>query len=254
MKHMAEHGGRHQGRPRWITDEVAEKPVRQPLTRRRIVMAALALVEDEGLGAVTMRRISAALDVTPMSLYNHVADKAELLDLMLDFVLGDVVRANAEDSGTWEERLRTWARRNHDLWRSHPMFAQVYVEGVTIGPYGLANIEWGLGILRRAGLSDQDSAASFFALWRYCLGSILVAPPKPVDPARRDGGSDGTAPDRIETYFCALPLAEIPNVAAAAAHLSGSTFAFGLELIISGIHERLEATATPPSGASRRKR
>ena len=240
-------------RPRWITRDADEKPVRQPLTRRRIVLAALGLAESEGLGVLTMRRVAAALQVTPMSLYNHVADKAELLDLMVDYVIGEVVRASADDTGPWHERLRMVARRNHDLWRRHPGFAHIYTEGVTMGPYGLANTERVITILREAGFRDEDAANAFFVLWHYAMASVLVAPVKPVDPSQRDARSDGTPEGRIRTYFSALPMADIPNLVAVAPHLSGGNFEFGLDLIIHGLRANLEASrpASPAAGASR---
>lgn len=227
------------GSPRWVTDEAPDKPVRQPLTRRRIVLAALALVESEGMTALTMRRVATALEVTPMSLYNHVADKAELLDLMLDYVIGDLVRASEHDTGTWEERLRAIARRNHDLWRSHQVFAQVYVDGVTIGPYGLANIERIIGILRDAGFTDDDAAQAFVVLFHYSVAAMLVGQAKPVDHSRRDRRSDGTPDDILDLYFSALPRSEIPNTVAAVAHMPRDAFEFGLELILDGLRQRL---------------
>ena len=235
-------------RSRWITNDAQEKPVRQPLTRRRIVLAALALAESEGLGAITMRRVAAALQVTPMSLYNHVADKAELLDLMLDYVIGEVVRASADDTGPWDERLRMVARRNYDLWCRHPGFAHIYTEGVTMGPYGLANTERVIAILRQAGFRDEDAANAFFVLWHYAMASVLVAPVKPVDPSQRDARSDGTPEGRIRTYFSALPMTEIPNLVAVAPYLTGGSFEFGLDLIIHGLRAQLEATWAPLAG------
>lgn len=244
---MAEPVPRSSGQPRWVTDDLPEKPVRQPLTRRRIVLAALALVESEGMAALTMRRVATALEVTPMSLYNHVADKAELLDLMLDYVIGDLVRASANDTGSWEDRLRAIARRNHDVWKRHPVFAQVYVDGVTIGPYGLANIERIVGILRDAGFSDADAAHAFFVLYHYSVASMLVGQAKPVDPARRDSHSDGTPETLIDLYFSALPRSDIPNVVAAAPHMPRDAFEFGLDLIIDGLRQRLAVTTTMAS-------
>lgn len=235
------------GQPRWVTDDLPDRPVRQPLTRRRIVLAALALAESEGMAAITMRRVATALEVTPMSLYNHVADKAELLDLMLDYVIGDLVRASANDIGTWEDRLRAVARRNHDLWKRHPVFAQVYVEGVTIGPYGLANIERIIGILRDAGFRDDDAAHAFFVLFHYSVASMLVGQAKPVDPARRDSRSDGTPDSIVDLYFSALPRAEIPNVVAAVPHMPRDAFEFGLDLIIGGLRQRLAETTAEAS-------
>jgi len=198
-------------RPRWITNDVEDKPVRQPLTRRRVVLAALGIAEEEGLAALTMRRVAAALQVTPMSLYNHVADKAELVDLMLDYVLGDVARASAGDTGTWDERLRILARRNHDVWLRHPGFVRVYAEGVTLGPYGLANTERCVALLREAGFTDEDAADGLRVLWNYTIASVLVAPVRPVDRSERDVRSDGTAESRIRTYFGPCPQQRSPT-------------------------------------------
>lgn len=244
---MAEPVPHSSGPPRWVTDDLPDKPVRQPLSRRRIVLAALALAESEGMAAITMRRVATTLEVTPMSLYNHVADKAELLDLMLDYVIGDLVRASANDTGSWEDRLRAVARRNHDLWKRHPVFAQVYVDGVTIGPYGLANIERIVGILRDAGFRDEDAAEAFFVLFHYSVASILVGPAKPVDPSRRDSRSDGTVDSIVDLYFSALPRTEIPNVVAAVPHMPRDAFEFGLELLIDGLRQRLAATTAEAS-------
>lgn len=234
---MSDRRPRPPERPRWITDDVPDKPVRQPLSRRRIILAALALAEKEGIGALSMRRLAAALDVTPMSLYNHVADKAELLDLMLDYVLADVVRASVHDTGTWEERLRAVVHRNYETWRQHSVFARVYVDGVTIGPNGLANMERVVGLLREAGLPDHDAAHAFMALWHLIVGSILVSPVRPVD--RSQVQRRGSRNDRVAVFFSALPPREIPNVVAVADHFSGRSFEYGLDLFVVGLHDRL---------------
>jgi TetR/AcrR family tetracycline transcriptional repressor len=233
-------GGSSSG-PRWLTDE-ADAPARPPLTRRRIVMAGLALVEAEGLEALTMRRLASALDVTPMSLYNHVADKAELIDVMLDYVIGDIVKACADDQGTWEERMRVLVRRNYELWLRHPGFARIYTEGVTLGPNGLAQVDYALGVLRQAGFADEEAADAFYVLWQYQVASVLVARAKPMDASMRAGRSDGSADRRIQLYFSALPVSQIPNVAALAPYLDGGDFEFGLEVLLSGLRARLAAS------------
>jgi AcrR family transcriptional regulator len=236
-------GGSPDG-PRWLTDD-ADAPARPPLTRRRIVMAGLALVEAEGLNALTMRRLAAALHVTPMSLYNHVADKAELIDVMLDYVIGDIVKACAEDQGTWEDRLRALVRRNYQLWLRHPGLARIYTEGVTMGPNGLAQVEHALAILREAGFNDEDAADAFYLLWHYQVASVLVGRARPVDAAMRTGRSDGSAESRIRLYFSALPVGDIPNVIALASHLDGGNFEFGLEVLLSGLRARLDGLPAP---------
>lgn len=241
---MPERAGGSPDGPRWLTDDV-DAPARPPLTRRRIVMAGLALVESEGLDALTMRRLAATLDVTPMSLYNHVADKAELIDVMLDYVIGDIVKACAEDEGTWEERLRALVRRNYQLWLRHPGFARIYTEGVTMGPNGLAQVEHALGVLREAGFNDEDAADAFYVLWHYQVSSVLVARARPLNAAMRTGRSDGSAKSRIQLYFSALPVSEIPNVVALASHLDGGNFEFGLDILLSGLRARLAASRVP---------
>ncbi|MGI8685863.1 MAG: TetR/AcrR family transcriptional regulator C-terminal domain-containing protein [Acidimicrobiales bacterium] len=236
---MTEQPTRPPSRPRWITDDTPERPVRQPLSRRRIVHAALAVAESDGLAGLTMRSVASSLHVTPMSLYNHVADKAELIDLMLDFVIGDVVRASERDTGTWDERLEVLVRRYHALWERHPGFAQVYLDGVTIGPYGLANMERIIAILREAGLDDDEAAEAFATLWHFSVASMLVGRARPVDRSKRGDHSDGTRQGLIDTYFSALPVDDIPNVSAVARYLVADSFEFGLQLFLDGLRARL---------------
>jgi TetR/AcrR family transcriptional regulator, tetracycline repressor protein len=240
------------GRPRWLGRD-DEPPVRPPLTRRRIVLAALALVEEQGLDALTMRRLASELGVTPMSLYNHVSDKAELIDLMVDLILADVVAEPLDDDADWAEQLRTVARRTYRTWRAHPGFARVYTDGVTIGPNGLANIEQTLGAMRRAGFTDEDAARAFFVLYQCVMSSLLIAPARPASLQARDQRSDGSAASRIELYFSALPEEDIPNVTAVAGYLAGNDFEFGLEVVIAGFQARLETArqASPEAPGTR---
>jgi AcrR family transcriptional regulator len=235
-------------------DDDDEQPIRQPLTRRRIVLAALALVEKHGLDALTMRRVATELQVTPMSLYNHVSDKAELVDLMVDFIVGDIVAGSAGDRGDWTALIRSSARRTYDIWRAHSGFARVYSLGVTVGPYGLTNVERSLGILREAGFSDRDAARAFFLLYRYVISSLVVAPARPVGLNDRASRSDGSGEDRISKYFSALPADQIPNVVASAEFMSGDDFDFGLDIVMAGLESRLAATKAASTAKVRRSR
>jgi AcrR family transcriptional regulator len=235
-------------------DEEDQQPARQPLNRRRIVLAALGLVEEHGLDALTMRRVANELHVTPMSLYNHVSDKAELVDLMVDFIVGDIIAGSAGDRGDWTELIRASARRTYDIWRAHSGFARVYTHGVTVGPNGLKNVERSIGILRAAGFSDRDAARAFFVLYRYVISSLVVAPAKPVGLHDRVSRSDGSGDDRIKKYFSALPADQIPNVMAAAEFMSGDDFDFGLDIVMTGLEARLAATTPGAAKKGRRRR
>src|SRR3990170_6747539 len=90
---------------------------RDPLTRERIVRAALQLMDQEGLEAVTMRRIGRELGVEAMSLYNHVKDKEDILDGICEHVLAQFRVADVED---WAEAARLGAREYRRLLRDHP--------------------------------------------------------------------------------------------------------------------------------------
>ena len=242
-------------KPRWLSpeDDDDDQPARPALTRRRVVMAALTLVEEHGLEALTMRRVANDLHVTPMSLYNHVADKAELVDLMVDFVIGGVVAASRADSGCWESRLRSLVRRNYEMWRTHPGFVKVYTEGINMGPNGVANTERAIAILREAGFSDHDAAEAFFLLYRYSMASLLIAPARSRTPSQPAGPPPGQAPGRSRTpeeraarYFSAVPPERIPNIIATISYLTGSELDFGLEVIITGLQAKLAAGTKSP--------
>jgi AcrR family transcriptional regulator len=236
--------------PRWLPRDDEEVPPRPALTRRRIVQTALNLVEEHGLDALTMRRVASALKVTPMSLYNHVSDKKELVDLMVDFLIGDVVAKSAADEGDWEAKLRAQTLRNYRTWRDHPGIVGVYVEGVNMGPNGLENSERAIGLLRHAGFSDEEAAGAFLLLYRWSMATVLVAPARPVSRKQPAPKGPKSKKERISTYFSALPLQEIPNIEATAVYLVGTSIDFGLDIIFAGLKARLAAKAKPGEGAA----
>lgn len=219
---------------------------RPTLSRPRIVAAALELVEDRGLDALTMRAVASALGVTPMSLYNHVAHKAELIDLMADDIIGGIVRDAAQDTGDWESRLRALAHRHFAAWRERPNFIKVYVDGVTVGPNGLRNMELTLAALHQGGLDDPDGAAAFEMLYQWIVSTLLIAPARTVQRTPLVAtGRAATAEDRINRYFSALPIDEIPNVEATVMHLAGDHIDFALDIIIDGLKARASAAPRP---------
>jgi AcrR family transcriptional regulator len=232
--------------------DAEEAPPRPALTRRRIVRAALELVEKHGLDALTMRRVASALKVTPMSLYNHVADKAELVDLMVDFIIGDVVDRSDEDKGDWESKLRAQCKRNYDVWKAHPGIVRVYAEGVTLGPNGLANLEHAINILREAGFSDEDAGGAVMMLYRWSMATLLVGRTRPVSRDQPLPPVPTSKQDRLDTYFAALPRDQIPNIEATVMFLAGTSIDFGLDMIIAGLRARLAATTgAAPTGGPR---
>lgn len=216
-------------------DQDATRP--PPLTRARIVRAALRLVDEHGLTALTMRALATELEVSPMALYNHVADKEELLDLMLDLMLGEV--DCTDTGGDWLTELRALVCRFHQALSAHHHLAQVYSSQVRIGPHGLRIIERAIGLLLQAGFSRSDAASAFLTLYTYTVGRHQMGRIAPF-PGR-------SAQDENE-YYLALPPEQIPSIRTVGRHLGGvhrpGVFEFGLDTLLAGLQRRLE----PPEG------
>ena len=95
-----------------------ETQPRQPLSRDRILRAALELVDESGIASLTMRRLAQGLGFEAMSLYNHVANKDDVLDGILDLVLGE--SEPPSPTGDWDAAIRTSALSVHGALRRHP--------------------------------------------------------------------------------------------------------------------------------------
>jgi AcrR family transcriptional regulator len=119
----------------------------------RVVAAAVALADAEGMAALSMRRVAAALGVAPMTLYTHVPGKGELTDLMVDAVTGELYPDGLPDGG-WRERVTAVARANWDLHVRHPWLLEVGTGRPPLGPSVLAKYEQELRAVDGLGLTE----------------------------------------------------------------------------------------------------
>lgn len=232
-------------RPTWVSvDPNEDEQRRPPLTRPRIVRAAMRLVDEQGLAALTMRALANELGVSPMALYNHVRDKEELVDLMADLMLGEVDCSPSD--GDWMTQLRTLVCSLHQVLSAHPGLARIYGLRVRIGPHGLSVMERALGLLRDAGFSPPEAANAFFALFTYTMGFHQMGR---IDPRQAPTPGDETA------YYSALPTDRIPTVAALIPHLDGvrqtGRFEYGLEILLTGLQARLTGDRRHPRSTGR---
>lgn len=143
-----------------------QRPTRGPkpgLSLERIVEAAIAVADAEGLAALSMRRVATHLGVGTMSLYRYVPGKAELLDLMLDYVAGPAdeppTEAEADavgDPSDWRQALEEQARGTWQLCLDHPWYPQVDQVRPLLGPNNMAGMDQLLRRLKPTGLSDQQ--------------------------------------------------------------------------------------------------
>ena len=154
--------------------ETPEKPRRDPLTRERVIEAALAIMDSEGLEAVTMRRIGRELGVEAMSLYNHVRDKEDILDGISDAVMSTF--QIPDPTGEWTQDARALAKEWRRLLGLHPGVMQLLAERhkplegmATYRPMDAA-----LEALSGGGLPPREVAQAFNALGGYIMGFVMM--------------------------------------------------------------------------------
>lgn len=137
-----------------------------------MVAAALRLADRRGLGALSMRRLGAALGVEAMSLYKHVPHKAALLDLLVERVLAGV--SPAPPGASWEERLRHVSRELRRVACAHPHVFPLLATRIPATPTALAPLEALLAALADAGLDDDAALASFWTFVAWATGALLA--------------------------------------------------------------------------------
>jgi AcrR family transcriptional regulator len=214
------------------TESIPER--RAPLSRERVLQAALDLADEGGIEALSMRRLAAELGVEPMSLYYYVRNKDELLGAMLDAVFREMEPpASGPD---WRSDMRLAAISARDTLMRHPWACGLI--GVPTTP-SLAQVGWMnalLGRLREAGFSAEMTHHAYHALDSHIVGFTLWLLPYLRIAKER--------PNFAEEFVAQVPLEDLPHLAE---HIEQhqadrpgdvSEFEFGLDLILDGL-ERL---------------
>jgi len=204
------------------------------LSRERIALAAMALVDREGLAALSTRRLGEELGCEAMSIYHHFPNKAHLMDALVDLMLAEA-RVPAAHEGEWLECLRKAAHSFRAMALKHPKFFAFFAVHRLNTPSGVAFINGIIGILREAGFSNRDAAQYFREIGYYLTGAALD------ETAGYAKGPSAAVPVSNETIAT-----RFPHLAAAAPffqpeHFQG-TFETGLEMLLEGVklaHERL---------------
>jgi AcrR family transcriptional regulator len=153
----------------WIrpTPEQPKRP-----TRNDIVAAAIDLADAEGLQAVSIRRVAAALRTRPMGLYSRIARKDDLLDLMLDQVLGEVLLDQLPDD--WRQALRAMARQTRATARRHPWIIGALGQRPAIGPNGMRHREQSLAAVAGLDVDLFRKGALLEAVDAYTIGHVTM--------------------------------------------------------------------------------
>jgi AcrR family transcriptional regulator len=168
-------GGGDPGRSIALLWGVAESGRRGPKPRHSVedvVQAAISLADAEGLEALSMRRVAETLQLSPMSLYTYVPSKAELTDLMLDRVAGEVV---APAGGDWRSQLTALCRQRWALAQRHPWIIRVGTHRPPLGPNVLANVEATLRAIDGLDLSPEEMDQVTTLVGDYVRGAVRAA-------------------------------------------------------------------------------
>ncbi|WP_248958985.1 TetR/AcrR family transcriptional regulator [Sphaerisporangium perillae] len=148
-------------------------PARRPaLSREQIVAAAIEIADAEGLGSLSMRGIAVRLGAGTMSLYRHIPDKDDLLDLMVDEVYG-MIELPETAPGDWREVLTLIATQTRAVLRRHPWFVAAASSRAPIGPNALRHLEYTLAALDGHGLRLPEMARMVGATTSYVTGFVL---------------------------------------------------------------------------------
>lgn len=223
-------------------------PKRAPLTRDRIIDAALAIVRTDGADALTMRGLARALGSPPMSLYRHVADLDEVLAGVVDRLTAELDLPPPDHD--WQATLSAAAWAIRGALRDHPGLARVLVARSLTTPGMLRVIEAVYGALLRAGLDPPTAVKAHAALLALVAGSALM------EHNLAEGVAIGDDPTEEGRRFHARLLTEgrstYPNLARAAAHWPevsrDEAFAFALDRFLDGIAAHAAQQAEAPGG------
>jgi AcrR family transcriptional regulator len=214
----------------WERPEPPGRPVLAPLSRERIVRAAIRLADADGLAAVSLRKVAAALDVGPMRLYGYIATKEELLDLMVDALYAEIRPAG----DGWRQVLRSLAETTRQAAHQHEWLADLIGGRPQLGPHALAR---GEAVVAAMNGVDVDTVMPVVAAVNaYVTGAVRreIAERR----AERATGMD-------EKQWQAFATGRFPALATVVrdgAHLDADqTFRAGLDFLLDGIEARISS-------------
>ena len=212
-------------------------PRERALSREAIAQAALRIVDTEGLDALTMRTVAHSLGTGAASLYAHVGSKDELLELVVERVIGEIELPGPPDPSRWQEQLKEMGRATRAVFSRHRDLARASFARIPLGENAIRGTEWMIALLRSAELSDRviALACDLFPLYvmAVCYEESLYAGENVTQEVMDDFFAN------LGGFFAALPQDRFPNVVSLAGALvegdSDDRFEFGMDVLLRGM-------------------
>jgi AcrR family transcriptional regulator len=210
---------------------------RIPLSRQRVLDAAVAIADDVGIASLTMRGLGQRVGVEAMSLYKHVANKDDILDGIVDIVAGEIEVPTI--GGDWKRAMRRRAQSAHEVLMRHPWATMLIVSRANVGPSMLRYVDATLGCLRAAGFSWAMADHAWNAIDGYVYGFTLQTLNFPFEP--------GEYAEVAKAYLPQIPADVYPHLRGLSLevidgrHDGIQQLEFGLDLILDGLDRQLRA-------------
>jgi len=211
---------------------------RKPLSRERVLGAAIGLADAEGIEALSMRKLARELGVEAMSLYNHVANKDAILDGIVEVVAAE---AELPAEGTeWKSAIRQSAIATRDMFVRHPWASRLWMSRQGGGTARLRRADWLLRTFREAGLSEELTFHAYHVVESHILGFTVQQLNFPYQGAELE--------ERASRFLARFPVDEFPDFADHVRqhlepHEGGEGgFELGLDLILDGLERLRDAT------------
>jgi AcrR family transcriptional regulator len=202
-----------------------------PLSRERVLRAALRLADEGGIESLSMRKLAQELGVKAMSLYNHVANKDDMLDGIVDIVVSEIEVPSLETD--WQRAMRRRATSAHEVLLRHPWATMPMVSRVNVGPAMLRYVDATLGCLCEAGFSVEMADHAWNAIDSHIYGFTLQELNFPFEAAEySEAAAQGLS---------LIPADKYPYLNRLTHHVMEGRyegihdFEFGLELILNGL-------------------
>jgi TetR/AcrR family tetracycline transcriptional repressor len=209
------------------TDAARSPGQRAGLTREAVIAAARRIADRDGLERLSMRALAAELGVMPNAIYSHVASKGELLDALLDSLLGEIEAPETDD---WREALVAVMDSSRRLLVEHPSLIPEFLSRPTRGPNALRLGEVCIDLLARGGIEGELAVQAFRSLLVHALGFAAYEAPRLHDPDREARVA------RSVEFFGSSPNPEVREVAGELARMPDrDEFLDSLDWMIDGV-------------------